>query len=308
MSDCVQPDRPRRPNSPRWLARLLVTLTALVAPGTLGLVAGLLGVIAGATAPAFAQAPAPAAASFWTVDQTFGGTALLLDRMATNNYQVFGVTRTGPAPVEHHALDADIILVLDGAATFVTGGTVIDGKERAPNERTGTGISGGDTWPLTSGDIIVVPNGVPHWFRDVRGAIRYVAVKIRQAAAQPSAPAAVRFLKGTDAFTKGGLVFDATEGRFARIYALALRQPLAVELHGLDTDVVFVRSGTGTFITGGTISEPRVLREHEGSGTGIVGGVARRLDAGTLLVVPSNVPHWLSAVDGSLEFFAVKVR
>lgn len=274
----------------------------------LAVLGALLGVMAGAPARGFAQTPASAGASFWTVDQTFGGGALLLDRMASNGYQVFGVTRSGPAPVEHHALDADIILVLDGAATFVTGGTVVDASERAPNERTGTGISGGDMWSLAAGDIIVVPNGVPHWFRDVRGAIRYVAVKIRQAAAQPSAPAAVRFWKGTEVFAKGGLVFDATEGRFARIYALALRQPLAVELHGLDTDIVFVRSGAGTFITGGTIAEPRVLREHEGTGTGIVGGTARRLDAGALLVVPNSVPHWLSVVDGRLEFFAVKVR
>jgi len=255
-----------------------------------------------------AQTTAVPAVSFWRGAETFAAGALLLDRMETHGYQVFGVTRNGPGAVEHHTLESDIILVLDGAATFVTGGTIVDARDRGPNERTGTAISGGDTWQLESGDIVVVPNDMPHWFRDVRGAIRYAAVKIRQPRAQPPAPATVRFWHGAEVFAKGGLVFDATEGRFARVYALRRTEPLAVELHGLDTDVVFVRSGAGSFVTGGRITEPRQLREHEGSGTAIADGIPRRLDAGALLVVPSGVPHWLRDIDGSLDFFAVKLR
>lgn len=250
----------------------------------------------------------PSAVSFFAGDRTFAGDALLVDRMASNHYSVFGVQRTSPGAVEYHAVDTDIVMVLDGSATFVTGGQITDEKERGPNERTGSGIAGGDAWVLTKGDIIVVPNGLPHWFKQVNGRIRYCAVKIRQAAATPSSPSGVKFFKGVEAFAKSGLVFTTTEGRFASIYALRRTQPLGVELHGIDTDVVFALDGKGTFVTGGTIKEPRQLRESEGTGTSVDGGTPQPLDPGSVLVVPSGVPHWLREINGSLDFFAVKVR
>jgi quercetin dioxygenase-like cupin family protein len=250
----------------------------------------------------------PSAVSFFAGDRTFAGEALLVDRMASSHYSVFGVQRVGPGAVEYHAVDTDIVMVLDGSATFVTGGSITDEKERAPNERTGSGIAGGDAWVLTKGDIIVVPNGLPHWFKQVNGRIRYCAVKIRQAASTPSYPPTVQFFKDVEAFAKNGLVFTATEGRFASISALRRTQPLGVESHDVDTDVVFVLDGRGSFVTGGTIKEPRQLRENEGTGTSVEGGTAQPLDPGSVLVVPRGVPHWLREINGSLEFFAVKVR
>lgn len=250
----------------------------------------------------------PSAASFFAGDRTFAGEALLVDRMASNHYSVFGVQRTGPGAVEYHAVDTDVVMVLDGSATFVTGGQITDEKQRAPHERTGSGIAGGDAWVLTKGDIIVVPNGLPHWFKQVNGRIRYCAVKIRQAAATPSYPSGVKFFKGVEAFAKNGLVFTATEGRFASIYAMRRTKPLGVELHGIDTDVVFVLDGKGTFVTGGTIKEPRQLRESEGTGASVDGGTPQPLDPGSVLVVPSGVPHWLREINDALDFFAVKVR
>lgn len=259
--------------------------------------------------PSRAQsAPPPPAVSFFAGDRTFAGEATLVDRMATHHYSVFGVQRTGPGAVEFHAIDTDIVMVLDGSATFVTGGTITDEKERTPNERTGSGIAGGDAWVLTKGDIIVVPNNLPHWFKQVNGRIRYCAVKIRQASATPSHPSGVRFFKGVEAFAKSGLVFTTTEGRFASIYAMRRAQPLGVELHGVDTDVVFVLDGKGTFVTGGTIIEPRQLRENEGTGASVAGGTPQPLDPGAVLVVPSGTPHWLREINGALDFFAVKVR
>ena len=45
---------------------------------------------------------------------------------------------------EVHELDADIIYVLEGSATFVTGGTVENGKTTAPNEIRGSAITDGE--------------------------------------------------------------------------------------------------------------------------------------------------------------------
>src|SRR6266705_691973 len=66
----------------------------------------------------------PSTVSFWNGSEAFAKGSLLLDRMAASNYQVYAVRRDKPGVVEQHALDTDIVMVLDGAATFMTGGSV----------------------------------------------------------------------------------------------------------------------------------------------------------------------------------------
>ena len=112
------------------------------------------------------------------VSDSFSKGAVLLD--GTNrNYMVNTSRRDGPGQAEIHTLDTDIIYVVDGSATFVTGGTAVETKEIAPNEIRGSRIDGGDTRKLTKGDVIIVPNGVPHWFKEVGGAFLYYTIKVR---------------------------------------------------------------------------------------------------------------------------------
>ncbi|MCI0388056.1 MAG: hypothetical protein MOB07_04715 [Acidobacteria bacterium] len=81
--------------------------------------------------------------------------------------------------VEFHEKDADIIYVLDGSATFVTGGEMIGSKAIAPGEIRGTDIKGGDVRQISKGDVIIVPAGTPHWFKEVPGPLNYYVVKAR---------------------------------------------------------------------------------------------------------------------------------
>jgi mannose-6-phosphate isomerase-like protein (cupin superfamily) len=81
--------------------------------------------------------------------------------------------------VEVHVKDADIIYMLEGSTTFVTGGTMVDGKTTAPDEVRGTDIRGGEIRRLTKGDVIIVPKGTPHWFKEVSGPVLYYVVKVR---------------------------------------------------------------------------------------------------------------------------------
>src|SRR5205807_6075852 len=85
--------------------------------------------------------------------------------LATNNFKVMAGHRTGPGEVELHDQDTDIFYVIEGSATFVTGGKATGMKEIAPGESRGREISGGEEHHLTKGDIIVIPKGVPHWFK-----------------------------------------------------------------------------------------------------------------------------------------------
>ena len=112
------------------------------------------------------------------VSASFSKGAVLLD--GTNrNYMVHTSRRDQPVQAEIHALDTDIIYVMEGTATFVTGGTAVEAKEIAPNEIRGLRIDGGDTRQLIKGDVIIVPNGVPHWFKAVGGTFLYYTIKVR---------------------------------------------------------------------------------------------------------------------------------
>jgi mannose-6-phosphate isomerase-like protein (cupin superfamily) len=70
-------------------------------------------------------------------------------------------------PAEVHALKTHIFYILEGSATYVSGGTVVDPKTTEPNEIRGSAIDGGEVHHLSKGDVIIVPKGVPHWTKDV---------------------------------------------------------------------------------------------------------------------------------------------
>ena len=86
--------------------------------------------------------------------------------------------REKPGQVEVHAKQTDVMYILDGTATLVTGGTMTGGKVSGPDQMLGAAIDGGETHHLTKGDVIVVPAGTPHWFREVPGPISYYVVKV----------------------------------------------------------------------------------------------------------------------------------
>jgi len=98
------------------------------------------------------------------------------------NYKIHASRREAPGLVEIHDRDTDIIHVLQGSATFVTGGEIVDGKNIAPDEVRGSGVRGGTTTQLVPGDVMVVPAGVPHWFKEVQGPFLYYVVKVQKAA------------------------------------------------------------------------------------------------------------------------------
>lgn len=128
-----------------------------------------------------ASATEPPPVSYFDAAQVraaFDTGAVLFDG-AGRNYMVHASRRGQAGQGEVHTRDADIIYVLDGSATFVTGGTLIDPTETAPNEIRGRAITGGDTRTIGAGDVIIVPAGTPHWFKAVQGPVLYYVVKVR---------------------------------------------------------------------------------------------------------------------------------
>ena len=101
------------------------------------------------------------------------GTPLL----ETAGYKVHASRRVEPGQAEIHTLDTDVIYVVDGSATLVTGGKAIDTKVIGPNEIRGNRIEGGEEHHITKGDAIIIPNGVPHQFTAVTGELHYFVCK-----------------------------------------------------------------------------------------------------------------------------------
>jgi quercetin dioxygenase-like cupin family protein len=91
---------------------------------------------------------------------------------------VQGSHRDKAGNVEVHDKETDVIYVVDGTATFVTGGTMIGGKMTKPGQHMGTDIKGGEVHHMSKGDVIVVPAGTPHWFKEVPSSISYYVVKV----------------------------------------------------------------------------------------------------------------------------------
>jgi glc operon protein GlcG len=113
------------------------------------------------------------------VKSAFAKGSVLFDGAGDRNYMVHASRRDSAGLAEVHAKDTDIIYVLGGTATIVTGGSVIDGKETAADEVRGTRIDNGDRRLLAKGDVMIVPNGIPHWFQEIRGPFTYYVVKVR---------------------------------------------------------------------------------------------------------------------------------
>src|SRR2546429_1779794 len=93
--------------------------------------------------------------------------------VTSNDFNIQILTRTGPGQVEVHDKETDTFYILDGDATFVTGGAMICGNVTAPNPQRGTGNRGCEAPYLPKGDVIVIPAGIPHWFKERPPSINY---------------------------------------------------------------------------------------------------------------------------------------
>ena len=133
----------------------------------------------GAAGAQTAMSPAPAVTYFdsGAVAAAFAKGKPLVEVSA---YKIHASRRETPGQAEVHTRDTDIIYVLQGHPVFITGGTAKDLKTIAPDELRGPGIEGGETRHLRAGNVIIVPNGTPHWFKSVDGPFLYYTVKVTQ--------------------------------------------------------------------------------------------------------------------------------
>src|SRR5438128_2684419 len=87
--------------------------------------------------------------------------------------------------------------------------------------------------------------------------------------------------------------------------------------HAQVTEVYHIIDGSGTFVTGGTITNARrvaadnvittILVGPSTSGSGIQGGQSRKVGPGDVIIIPPGVAHWFSAVESDMNYLVVRV-
>jgi glc operon protein GlcG len=110
-----------------------------------------------------------------TVRETFEHGGLLLD---SDGYKIDAGRRTAPGEVEYHERFVDVMHVVEGTASVVTGGELVDPREVAAGELRAASVEGGTTRTLAAGDVLAIPSGVPHQFVEVSDPFLYFVVKV----------------------------------------------------------------------------------------------------------------------------------
>ena len=109
------------------------------------------------------------------VSDRFSTGGLLLHE---RGYKIDAGRREAPGEVECHERVADVMRVVQGNATVLTGGTMVDEREVAAGEVRAREIKGATTHKLSEGDVLAVPCGVPHQFTEVSEEFLYFVVKV----------------------------------------------------------------------------------------------------------------------------------
>jgi mannose-6-phosphate isomerase-like protein (cupin superfamily) len=130
-----------------------------------------------------APAPAPAPATYLSEAElmaTLKESAKTAPAMHTapvriaDHYRVNIVRRTTGQGAIAHPDGTEVHHIIEGAATLVTGGTIVRAQGAAPGAAT---IEGGQSRRVAKGDVVLVPAGTPHWYKDLEGPITYLEVR-----------------------------------------------------------------------------------------------------------------------------------
>jgi mannose-6-phosphate isomerase-like protein (cupin superfamily) len=132
-----------------------------------------------------AQAPAPAPAAYFSeaaLMATLKEAAKAAPAMHTapiklaDHYRINVVRRTSAQGAIAHPDGTEVHHIIEGTATFVSGGTIVRATG-AGGRGESARIEGGESRRVAKGDVILVPAGTPHWYKDLDGSITYLEVR-----------------------------------------------------------------------------------------------------------------------------------
>jgi mannose-6-phosphate isomerase-like protein (cupin superfamily) len=100
--------------------------------------------------------------------------------LGTYENHLIGIShREGDGTAELHETQTDIMIVDEGNATLIVGGTIVAPKTVKPHEVRGTAIEGGETKEIGPGDVIHIPSNIPHQLKIAAGTrFTYLVIKV----------------------------------------------------------------------------------------------------------------------------------
>lgn len=91
---------------------------------------------------------------------------------ANDQYRVSVIKREKPAGALAHAGNSELLYILEGEGTMVTGGKLVPAANGKP-----ASVNDGVTQKFVKGDVFIVPPGSPHWFAGIDKAVTYLEVR-----------------------------------------------------------------------------------------------------------------------------------
>ncbi len=80
--------------------------------------------------------------------------------------------------------------------------------------------------------------------------------------------------------------------------------PGGANLHPVNTtEIYYMLEGVATLVTGGRLTDPTSAPTGTSlRGSGIEGGVSRRVTKGDVIIIPGHTPHWFSELETDIEY------
>jgi mannose-6-phosphate isomerase-like protein (cupin superfamily) len=102
---------------------------------------------------------------------------------------VYRLSPSGQGVSASHDKVTEVYCMLEGAGTLVTGGTIVNPKQRESTNQivaqingpgiSGTSIEGGKSRRIQAGDFVIIPAGTPHWWSAIEGkSMSYAVIRI----------------------------------------------------------------------------------------------------------------------------------
>jgi len=111
--------------------------------------------------------------------------------------------------------------------------------------------------------------------------------------------------KAAETFAKGGQII----GDKGLVMLANRRGAGEVEVHEKTNHIFIITEGEATFVTGGTLVEPRQTAPGQTRAKNVTGGTTYHLTKGDVITVPAKTPHWFKEVQTqTIAYYAINIE
>jgi mannose-6-phosphate isomerase-like protein (cupin superfamily) len=116
--------------------------------------------------------------------------------------------------------------------------------------------------------------------------------------------------------SRTGGAIDFAKDKAVGVVRRRMTGPQYAITHTRSVEYMMVIKGTATLVTGGTLIPPTIDSDPYPntnpnaiirSDAGVKGGLSRRIGPGDVVVNLPGTPHWLSQIDGAIDYFEIQI-